>query len=71
MQLITPIGNLWRTMLTREFSFFSRKENTIRDGGSTALYSAYTIYNVFTVYTNQTLQFCIATTVACMPIYIV
>ena len=35
-QLITLIGNLWRTMLTREFSFFSRKENTIRDGGSTA-----------------------------------
>ena len=43
-------------------------KNTIRDGGSTALYSAYTIYNVFTVYIIQTLQFCIATTVACMPI---
>ena len=49
MQLITLIGNLWRTMLTREFSFFSRKENTIRDGGSTALYAAYTVYTVDTV----------------------
>ena len=26
-----------------------RKKNTIRDGGSTALYAAYTIYTVYTV----------------------
>ena len=56
MQLITPIGNLWRTMLTREFSFFSRKENTIRDGGSTALYAAYTVYTADTVDTVDTVD---------------
>ena len=28
-------------------------KNTIRDGGSTALYTAYTAYTVFTVYTFQ------------------
>ena len=49
-QLITLIGNLWRTMLiVGEFLFFSRKENTIRDRVSTALYAAYTVYTVDTV----------------------
>ena len=31
-----------------------RNKNTIRDGGSTALYTAYTVHTVYTVYTTQT-----------------
>ena len=38
-------------------------KNTIRDGGSTTLLTAYTVDTVNTVYTAKTL--------ACMPIYII
>ena len=44
------------------------KKNTIRDGGSTALYTAYTVYTVDTVYTIQTALYCLNIN---MPIYIV
>ena len=33
---------------------YHMKKNTIRDGGSTALYTAYTVYTVDTIYTIQT-----------------
>ena len=32
----------------------TKKENTSRDGGSTALYTIYTVYTVYTVYTAYT-----------------
>ena len=43
-------------------------KNTIRDGGSTALYTAYTVYTVDNVYTVQTALYCLNIN---MPIYIV
>ena len=56
---------IYIAILLLGFAANDLKKNTIRDGGSTALYTSYTVY---TVYTIQTAVHCMY---ACIYCYIV